>query len=97
MPAATRPITGRPSSSLAAYGSKPECGCRERPSHFDGARVPRALRCSSAAFGDLKPSSWAISAWVGGAVVFQAALDEGEDLGLAGRQLLHVVALCFIQ
>ncbi len=29
------------------------------------------------------------------AVVFQAALDEGEDLGLAGRQLLHVVALCF--
>lgn len=54
-----------------------------------------ALRCSSAAFGDEAEFLGDFRPGRRKAVVFQAALDEGEDLGLAGRQLLHVVALCF--
>ncbi|MNJ67929.1 hypothetical protein D3C77_641370 [compost metagenome] len=66
-PAATRPTTGRPSSSWAP-GSKPGMRMpREAPGVISMAPLrASALRCSSAALGDLKPSSWAISARVGG-------------------------------
>ena len=62
LPAATRPTTGSPT------GAAPKMRmARERCGEISMAPLRRsAFRCSSAAFGDLKPNSRAMSARVGG-------------------------------
>ena len=59
-PAATRPTTGRPVSTFRRMP-------REVPGIISMAPLrASAFKCSSAALGDLKPSSLAMSARVGG-------------------------------
>ena len=64
LPAATRPISGRPSCSRReSFSWMP----REAPGNRSSTPfLCSARRCSSAAFGDLKPIAVAISARVGG-------------------------------
>jgi len=98
----------RTCSDSADHGQSTFLGCRLESGdadaagsarcHFDGALACQGLEVFLGGVGRLEAEL--LSNFRPGrriTVVFQAALDEREDLGLAGRQFQHVGLCLFIQ